>query len=125
MSTLQKLVDLEEDARSFGFYWTDAFMILDQIMEECREVREDIESNVSKEKIQEEIGDLFHAVMALCNFVGLDADDTIEKISVKFSNRMRILKEITKAKGLENLHGQDISYKLAIWHEAKNLEKKS
>ncbi|PPE03076.1 MazG nucleotide pyrophosphohydrolase domain-containing protein [Holospora curviuscula] len=102
MNHLSKLIALEQDARKFGFDWPDHFMILDQIIDECREVREKIDQGSNKERLQEEIGDLLHSVISLCVFAGFDVEETISKTNVKFSRRTQLLKELTKQKGLEN-----------------------
>jgi NTP pyrophosphatase (non-canonical NTP hydrolase)/GNAT superfamily N-acetyltransferase len=122
MNTLQKLIYLEQNARKFGFDWPDHFMILDQIIDECREVREEIEQGSNKEKLQEEIGDLLHSVISLCVFSGFDALETISKTNAKFSKRMQLLKALTKQKGLENLQGQSIDFMLSLWREVKKIE---
>lgn len=44
MNQLLKLIELEQDARKFGFDWPNQFMILDQVIDECREVREEDEN---------------------------------------------------------------------------------
>jgi len=88
MNTLQKLIDLEQDVRQFGFDWPDQFMILTQIIDECGEVHEEIEHSSSQEKLQEEIGDLLHSVISLCIFSGFSLEETIGKTNVKFARRM-------------------------------------
>jgi GNAT superfamily N-acetyltransferase/NTP pyrophosphatase (non-canonical NTP hydrolase) len=122
MNQLIKLLELERDARQFGFDWPDQFMILDQIVDECREVREDIVSNSTEDKIQEEVGDLLHAVISLCVFSGFSIESIIEKTNAKFAKRMSLLKQLTQKYGLENLHGQSIEFMLKLWGEVKTLE---
>jgi GNAT superfamily N-acetyltransferase/phosphoribosyl-ATP pyrophosphohydrolase len=122
VNELLKLLDLEKDARSFGFDWPDQLRILDQIMDECREIREDLENKANNHKIQEEIGDLLHAVISLCRFSGFDPEDTLKKINHKFSKRMTILKELVQKKGLKDLKGKSMEYMLTFWDEAKSLE---
>lgn len=122
MNALQKLIYLEQDAREFGFDWPDHFMILDQIIDECREVREEIDQDSNREKLQEEIGDLLHSVISLCIFSRFDALETISKTNAKFSKRMQLLKELTKQKGLEDLQGQSIDFMLSLWREVKKME---
>lgn len=125
MNLLQKLIDLEQDAQKFGFDWPDHLMILDQIMDECREVREEIDQGSHKEKLQEEIGDLLHSVISLCIFSGFDVGETISKTNVKFSRRMQLLKTLTKQKGLEHLQGQSIDLMLDLWKDVKKMEHSS
>jgi uncharacterized protein YabN with tetrapyrrole methylase and pyrophosphatase domain len=121
MNKLQKLIELEKDAREFGFDWPDHFMILDQIIDECREVKEEIAQGSNKEKLQEEIGDLLHSVVSLCIFSDFDLEETISKINAKFSERMRLLKELTHQQGLDNLQGKNIEFMLNLWREVKKV----
>lgn len=122
MNALQKLIYLEQDARKFGFDWPDHFMILEQIIDECREVRQELDQGFNREKLQEEIGDLLHSVISLCVFSGFDAETTISKTNAKFSKRMQLLKELTKQKGLEDLKGKTIDFMLNLWREVKKIE---
>jgi uncharacterized protein YabN with tetrapyrrole methylase and pyrophosphatase domain len=122
MNTLQRIVALHNEARDFGFDWPNSLMIIDQIMSECREVKEDIENNSSQAKLQEEIGDLFQAVISLCVFSGFDTESILDKTSYKFANRIKLLKDITKNKGMENLKGQSVEYMLKLWKEVKKQE---
>lgn len=117
--SLQKIIQSEDDARKFGFDWPNQFMILDQIIDECRDIREEIDQGGNEEKTQEEIGDLLLASISLCVFSGFNVEETLEKTNNKFSERMRILKELAKSRGLENLHGQPIEHMISLWKEAK------
>lgn len=118
MSPLPRLIELEKDARNFGFEWPDAFMILDQIVDECREVREELFLNPPK-KLQEEVGDLLHAAFSLCLFLNLDMEETLSKTNDKFEKRMLALKTLTQDSGLSNLKGQSLELMLNLWREVK------
>lgn len=121
---LDELIHMEKDCRAFGFYWPDHKSILDQITSECAEISEAIQSNDSSEHIQEELGDLLHAVICLYVFLNYDVNETLSLIIKKFSNRMRLMRELTKEEGLTNLQGQNIDFLLKLWGKAKVLEKK-
>jgi len=45
MSALKDLITLEKDAREYGFDWSDYNMILEQVIDECREIKEAIEND--------------------------------------------------------------------------------
>lgn len=122
MNPLEQLVQLENDARKFGFDWPHHLMILEQIIDECREVREEIDHGESQEKLQEEIGDLLHSVISLCIFSGFKVEETLSKTHIKFSRRMQLLKECVQRHGLEDLRGQSIHFMLQLWKEVKKLE---
>lgn len=121
MTELEKLIELEKDARAFGFDWPNEKMIIEQAISECDEICDAIDQDESKQRIQEEIGDLLHTAISLCVFSGYDVDETLAKVNNKFGKRMAILKEITKKRGLNDLHEQSFDLMLDIWKEAKKF----
>jgi uncharacterized protein YabN with tetrapyrrole methylase and pyrophosphatase domain len=123
MDNLQKLIFLEKDARAFGFDWPNIEMIIKQAISECEEITDVIKNQESKERLQEEIGDLLHTAISLCVFAKFDVIETINNVNRKFNNRIQILKNLTKKQGLPNLKGQPISLQLDLWHQVKNIEK--
>lgn len=122
MNAIQKLIALEKDAQKFGFCWPDNFVILDQIISECLEVREEISRGANSEKLQEEMGDLLQSVISLCIFSKFDVKETVDKINAKFSKRIQLLKKLTKQKGLSDLQNQSVNFKLNLWKEIKKIE---
>lgn len=119
-TVLNELVSLEKDAKAFGFEWSDEAMIIAQAIDECREIKEAIDKQESRERLQEEIGDLVHSTISLCLFAGFDVEDTIAKINTKFGQRMQAMKQLTHEMGLTNLHGQSIDFMMELWRKAKN-----
>ncbi|MFW2570844.1 GNAT family N-acetyltransferase [Legionella sp. 29fVS95] len=120
---LYDLVALEKNARWFGFDWPNQAMIIEQIISECDEIKEALELQEPKERIQEEIGDLLHSVLSLCLFTGFEPEQTLLKTVEKFSARMRALKAVTRERGLVTLKGQPIELLLMLWAEAKTRTK--
>ena len=69
MSLLEKIVTLEHDADAFGFRWETPEQIMAQIESECVEIHEHLHGgfeHANQAELQEEIGDLLHAVFSLC-----------------------------------------------------------
>jgi uncharacterized protein YabN with tetrapyrrole methylase and pyrophosphatase domain len=122
-SPLENLISLEKDARNYGFDWPDEGMILDQAISECEEIRSALACGESSDRIQEEIGDLIHAAISLCVFAGFDPQETVENVTIKFAKRMKLMKELTTARGLNDLKGQNMTFMLQLWDEAKQCEK--
>ena len=118
-NALHALINLEKDARNFGFDWTDQNMIIEQAIDECREIKEAIEKRESSNRIQEEIGDLIHSAISLCIFSGFDVEETLAKVNNKFGKRMQAIKKLTHERGLKNLQGQSIDFMLELWRKAK------
>lgn len=121
MSEAKKMIALEKDARDFGFDWPNQEMIIEQMIDECREIQEDIAAKQSREKIQEEIGDLLLATVSLCAFLGFDLEDTYAKSNIKFEKRMSALKALSKESGLSSLHGHPIDFTMKLWNQAKKI----
>ena len=71
MNLLDKVVALEEDASQFGFRWETTDQIMHQIQSECAEINEHLDQGLlqaNQMELQEEIGDLLHAVFSDVNF---------------------------------------------------------
>jgi uncharacterized protein YabN with tetrapyrrole methylase and pyrophosphatase domain len=51
--------------RTFGFEWPNETMIIEQAIDECREIKDAIEKQESRDRIPEEIGDLLHSAVSL------------------------------------------------------------
>jgi uncharacterized protein YabN with tetrapyrrole methylase and pyrophosphatase domain len=98
-------------------------MIFEQISSELEEVKEALINAESKERIQEEIGDLIATTISLCIFAGFDVEETIAKQNDKFGARMKALKQLAKQQGFESLKGQSIQTSLKLWHDVKNYKK--
>ncbi len=122
MSSLDRLISLELDARSFGFDWPNREMVVDQAISECEEIKEALAHNESNERVQEEIGDLIHTAISLCIFAGFDTKETIDKITTKFGARMAIVKALAKERGLDSLKGQTLELMLELLAEAKKQQ---
>lgn len=122
MSALKELMKIDQESRDFGFEWPHQEMILDYIVSECQEIREAIAQKESKERLQEEIGDLLHAAISLNRFSGFDIEETLEKVVRKFECRMASLKVITQKRGLKDLNGQSVEFMLGLWKEVKEEE---
>lgn len=116
---LEQIIDVEKDARDYGFEWPDTEMIIEQAISECEEIRSAIQNKEGSQRIHEEIGDLLHTAISLCIFAGYDTEETLSKASNKFNQRMQALKKIAEERGLKDLKGQDIKFMLDLWKLAK------
>jgi uncharacterized protein YabN with tetrapyrrole methylase and pyrophosphatase domain len=124
MELLNKISALEEEASQFGFKWQSADQIMDQIHSECNEIKEHIKhesSKLNQTALQEEIGDLLHAVFSLCIFYKLSPKVTLGQSLTKFERRLRAVKLIAEECELVNLEGLPFDEKMHIWDKAKEL----
>ncbi len=116
---LNKLIQLEHEARDFGFDWPDAPCIIEQAMSECAEIQEALVLKETPERVQEEIGDLLHTAISLCLFSGFSVEETLQNVVKKFGTRLHAVQELTQQEGLDNLHGQSFEYMMELWKKAK------
>ena len=124
MDLLEKIVSLEESASEFGFRWDTADQIMNQIESECEEIKEHLNHELpqnDKIALQEEIGDLLHAVFSLCVFSGFSPRITLGQSLTKFERRLRAVKLVAEERGLTNLDGKTFDELMQIWNRAKEL----
>jgi uncharacterized protein YabN with tetrapyrrole methylase and pyrophosphatase domain len=120
MKILKKAEMLEQEAADFGFAWENTQQIMTQIKSECMEIMEHLDSPTFERKaLQEEIGDLFHAVLSLCVFLKFDTDETVGKAVDKFERRFKSVKELAGLDGYSNLRGFSFPQLMQYWKIAK------
>lgn len=122
MNIIDKIISLEHEASDFGFAWENPEQIMAQIKDECAEVLEHLNQgkNLNRDDLQEEIGDLFHAVFSLCVFCELDPESTIKQTTNKFERRLRSVKTIAKEQNKTTLKGETFENLMRIWQDAKH-----
>jgi uncharacterized protein YabN with tetrapyrrole methylase and pyrophosphatase domain len=121
---LEKIEALEHTADAFGFRWETTAQIMEQIQSECAEINEHLDqgiTSVNQPDLQEEIGDLLHAVFSLCVFCKLNPKETLEKTILKFERRLNAVKSIATEQGLTTLDGHSFDELMKIWRQAKLL----
>lgn len=118
-TALQQLLTSEKEARDFGFVWPNADMIIDQAVSECEEIKEAITQGQSRQRVQEEVGDLLHTAMSLCFFLEMDVLETLAKTADKFQARMDALKVLAQEAGYADFKGQPMALLNEFWQRAK------
>lgn len=124
MPLLKKITTLEQEAEDFGFRWENTDQIMAQIKSECAEIQEHLHDRINetnKSLLQEEIGDLLHAVFSLCVFCKFDPTETLTHTLNKFERRLNAVKKLTNEQGLDTLNGHEFNELMAFWDKAKKL----
>lgn len=118
MNIFKKLTNIEHEAADFGFKWETFHQIMAQITSEIAEINVHLKDG-DRNKLQEEIGDLLHAVFSLCVYCQFDAEKTLSNSLDKFERRFRLVQQLAKEKGLTNLNGLSFEVLMQFWDQAK------
>jgi ATP diphosphatase len=105
-------------AKNDGFYWKDPFSIIKQIESECDEIKLELENN-NYIKISEEISDLVHAILCLCEHLNLEFFDLLDFANEKFQKRFSKLKDYIKNNNLSELNKLSEDQLKELWSYAK------
>ena len=88
---LVKAVRVQEKASGVGFDWEEPAQVWDKVMEELNELKHEVDSNADKSKMQDELGDLFFALVNYSRFLEINPEDALEHTNRKFIRRFQYL----------------------------------
>jgi MazG family protein len=101
-----------------NFDWTELGDVIAKVEEEIGELKEAIRSEDQK-SIEDEIGDLFFAVVNLARKCKLDAETALQAATDKFVGRFNLLEDELRSRG-KKLGDVDLDELDAIWNQIKN-----
>ena len=119
LPSLQKAHRLQEKAAKVGFDWEKKEDVWKKVEEELSEMHE-AEKDNSKEAFENEIGDVFFALVNYARFLGINPENALRKTNKKFVNRFNYIEKSLKEKNRKisesNLEEMDF-----YWNESKKL----
>lgn len=120
LPALIKANRIQDKVKGVGFDWEEKHQIWDKVMEELKELREEI-SKEDRKKMEAEFGDLFFSLVNAARLYGIDPETALEKTNRKFTRRFNYLESKTMTAG-RPLKGMSLDEMNVIWEEAKKLE---
>ncbi len=111
---------IQKRAARVGFDWNDISDVIAKVDEELEEVKESLNNNDPK-AVEMEIGDLLFAVVNLCRFVDLQAEETLRKSNRKFINRFKRMETELEKQG-KTIDDQTLAELDEIWEQVKKDE---
>ncbi len=118
---LLKAYRMQEKVKGVGFEWKERAQVWGKVEEEMNELKTEVEQQTSKDKIEEEFGDLFFALVNYARYVGINPDDALERTNRKFIRRFQYI-ETQSAKEGYNLTDMTLEEMDAYWNRAKKME---
>lgn len=133
LPALQRAESIQFRAKRVGFDWQDSKDVLNKVIEEVEELRQEIgvqhkgaktrRPGPNRRKVREEFGDLLFALANTARHMGIDAEDTLQRATTKFTRRFQKLERefARRGKRLEDCSLEEMD---AVWEEHKRLERR-
>lgn len=119
LPAITRAVKLQKRAARVGFDWPDVMPVFDKVREELDEVRVELEQGAPKERIEDEIGDLFFAVTNLARLSDIDSETALRRSNDKFERRFRAMEALAD-RPLTDLRLDEWE---TLWERAKAAER--
>jgi len=110
---------IQDKARAVGFDWQNREEVWDKVIEELQEVKEEVINGHSKDKMEEEIGDLLFSIVNAARLYGIEPETALEKTNRKFIKRFSYLEDQANRSG-RSLKEMTLEEMEQIWQEAKS-----
>lgn len=113
---------LQDKAARVGFDWKHIEEVWGKVEEELGELGEAIQRR--PERVEAEFGDLLFALVNLSRFLGVNAEEALQKSTARFIARFRYIEEemARRGKALEKASLEEME---AFWEEAKAYEQQN
>jgi len=120
MPAMMKALRLQEKTKQVGFEWDHIDQVKEKVDEEIAELYEAVAAN-DHEETEQEFGDVLFALVNYSRFLKIDAEQALEKTNRKFIRRFQQMEEMAAAQG-RALHDMTLTEMDALWNEVKTTE---
>ncbi len=122
LSALLRAQRLQQKASTAGFDWPVEEPVWQKVLEEIEELK-NAHQKESKERVEEEFGDLLFSLVNISRFLKINPEDALRKTSEKFIKRFKGIEREFKLKG-EEISEATLEELDAVWEKQKDDEKK-
>ena len=120
ISALIRAKLVQERASRVGFDWKKAQDAFLKVKEEIKEIEHLLYKSQSREKLQEEIGDLLFAVVNVARLLNIDSEIALRETIEKFIQRFKYI-EGKIAEQNKSLHEVTLEEMESLWEESKRI----
>jgi MazG family protein len=123
LPSMVKAIRIQEKAKQVGFEWENKEQVFEKIEEEINELKE-VVLTAEKEKIEEELGDVFFSLVNYARFLQIDADHALERTNQKFIQRFTQMEQeaISEGKQLTQMSLEEMD---GIWNRIKQKNREA
>lgn len=135
---------LSARAAHVGFDWTEIEGLFEKLAEETAELREELKATTIKrpagtgvagsgkphispdqrERLEDEVGDLFFVLVNLARFLSLDSESALRKTNRKFKRRFQWMEERLRSSG-RGPQQASMAELEELWQQSKQEEKRA
>lgn len=120
LPAMVKAFRIGEKAASAGFDWEQKEDVWQKVHEEVAEVEAEMR-DCNRDGIEDEIGDLFFALINACRLYGIDPENALERTNKKFIKRFNHIEERATEQG-KMVSDLTLDQMEGYWQEAKKLK---
>ncbi|MEP6712898.1 MAG: nucleoside triphosphate pyrophosphohydrolase [Ferruginibacter sp.] len=117
LPSMVKAMRLQEKSKQVGFEWDNTAQVWDKVQEELQELDEAITTG-DKDKMEDELGDVFFSLVNFARFLQVDAENALERTNKKFIKRFTGM-EAAAAKENKFLHDMSLQEMNDLWNKIK------
>ena len=121
LTAMVKAYRIGEKAAATGFDWEQKEDVWAKVKEELMEVDAELEAK-DNERLMDEMGDLFFALINACRLYGIDPEGALERTNKKFIRRFNHVESRAEEQG-KTLRDMTLAEMDSYWDEAKALER--
>ena len=121
LPAMVKAFRVGEKAAAVGFDWEKREDVWAKVREELQEIDVEVEAK-DKERLTDEMGDLFFALINACRLYGIDPEGALERTNKKFIRRFNHIEQRAEEQG-KTLSEMTLAEMDSYWNEAKQAEK--
>ncbi|HQO50729.1 MAG TPA: MazG nucleotide pyrophosphohydrolase domain-containing protein, partial [Bacteroidales bacterium] len=92
-----------------------------KVEEELDELKHEVSTNASVDRIEDEFGDLLFALVNYARYIGVNPEDALERTNRKFRSRFQYIEKIALSHN-KQLHEMSLEEMDELWNEAKKSE---
>lgn len=120
LPAMVKAMRMQDKARQVGFDWDCQEQVWDKVQEELKELQHEVK-NHNYIKAEEELGDVFFALINYARFLDIDAEMALEKTNKKFRSRFMNMEKIIKANG-NDMQTMTLAELDIVWDQVKKQD---
>ncbi len=108
---------MQEKTAQVGFEWETPEQVWEKVEEEIAEFQEAVKLNFSKEKKEEEFGDILFSLINYARWHDIEPESALERVNKKFKRRF----EYIEANAPKNLQEMTLAEMDELWDKAKEI----